>query len=100
MQLEKHAAKEITKIKQSLLVKYKIISSFFCKTFSHIIFNLSKKGDGSIVQKTAEQILQDKEMQAGLSMEDNISIAYVAGTEHAEQTREAWKQLKDREIHA
>jgi hypothetical protein len=67
--------------------KYKIVVQEFCEKFNRIVFKLKMQNDDNIVEKTASQVLLDKNLVDGLSREDVKSVSYIAGYEHSQKEK-------------
>lgn len=61
--------------------KYKIIMQEFCEKLNRVIFKLKDNKSETLVIKTANQIVMDKNIINSLSREDVNSISYIAGYE-------------------
>ena len=67
--------------------KYKIIMQEFCEKLNRMIFKLKATEENVIVEKTASQIVMDKNMINTLSQDDVNSISYIAGYESSQRDR-------------
>jgi len=61
--------------------KYKIIMQEFCDKFNRMTFKLKETTSETLLIKTANQIVMDKNIINNLSREDINSISYIAGYE-------------------
>jgi hypothetical protein len=61
--------------------KYKILAKRLSHENDKIIFALKKKGENKVIVKTADQILNEREILSSLNAEDAKTIGYTVGTE-------------------
>jgi len=83
------ACQELTK------PKYKILVQEFCQQFNKMIFSLKKHDSEKTMQKTAEEISNDKKLLKELSYEEAHLIGYTAASEKIAVERQQQYQIKE-----
>lgn len=61
--------------------KYQILAQRLAENNDQIVFAMRKKGDSSVIVKTAEQIRKEKDIIKNLSPEDAHRIGFTVGSE-------------------
>ncbi len=78
--------------------KYKILVKRLSENDKKLIFALKKKGETSLLTKTADEIIKEKDILNNLNAHDAHIVGYTLASESAksekQQKEEALKQLK------
>lgn len=73
---------------QIIKPKYKIVVQEFSDKYNRIVFKLKANNTESVIVKTANQIVMDKDLINNLSKEDAVSVSYTAGYESSQNKNE------------
>ena len=73
--------------------KYKILAKRLCEN-DKLMFAIKKKGDDKVIIKTADQIMQEKEILESLNSQDAHDIGYTFASENVVDERNRKKTLK------
>lgn len=78
--------------------RYKILVHDFCVAFNKMIFSLKRSNKEGVIQKTAAQISEDKELLKQLTQEEAHLIGYTTAAEKNQEDLAARQAIHDKEI--